>query len=312
MFLKDGRVAIQDLKYKVSGSRVNEIMNIQTDKPITDSVLYATFGQRLIADGRAVDPAEIYYQYDDLRHVLKLPILFPVEDFRGGGIYLGFDQLYKNNKRLAEKALKGETIELSSMIDYTDMQLTSAQLNSLRKSLKDMGYVEISSANGVNKSGLFYLTENRIKIELLPDTLVKALGSKKVINGESIKIGYKDVGESGQIKAKGDYAISDDKLTIKLLDGVYPEHVEAITRSGKVVSVVVAGSSGWQGGTVRGIARWLLTSPEFIDDPIVNAVLIDNGTDHMLKVADRWVVDSSRGWREGRIQAVILLTQQPN
>lgn len=309
---KNGTVKILDLKYEIDKDKV-KIIDAQNNEPITEEILYATFGQRLMRTDekgtKAVELPKIYDQFDDIRHVLKLPIVIPVEGYRGGGLYLGFGQLYKDDKRLVQKALNNEPIELSLTVDYEDMELIRTQAESLKNALLEKGYEEKEFPEKVKDFGQFYISHERIKIKLKPKTLRDALGKEKKKDSKMVEMGYKDVGKINQIKEKGEYAIHGDTLTIKLLDGVYPHHIEAITESGKVVSVVVTGSSGWLGCTIPGITNWLLTAPEFKDDPIVNAVLIDNGNDHMMKVGNRWVVDPRGGTRGGRIQSVIILVK---
>ncbi|MDP8254077.1 MAG: hypothetical protein P9X27_06775 [Candidatus Kaelpia aquatica] len=305
---KDGSVTMRNLSYDSIGEDVR-IIDQEQDIDITEDVEYAFFGQRLIWEGEIVDVVDHYEQFSDLRQVLKSAIIFPMDDIWGGGMYLGFDQMFEKEGMFIQKALNGEVIEIDLLVKYDGLDLNVVQIESLRKSLSDRGYLEQSSIDNVSNPGDFFLTPNQIRIQLKHETVRDALSQTKEVNGVVLEMGYREVVDASSVKEPGDFIVADDTLTIKFLEGVYPHHIEAVTESGRVVSIVVSGSSGWCGGTVKGITEWIAQMPEFKNDPITHAIVIDNGADAMLWLGGDFLArpNSLRG---GNVQAAILLIRE--
>ncbi len=299
---ENGRVSVEDLKYEedenkdVRVIKVNITQDGVTEEDITDKIQSATYGQRLIREGNKVAPTEIYKEYDDLRHILKLPVVISDKTMLSGGIYFGMYQLFENDKIKVKESLEGESIALDRLLDYENMELSDEKINSLRNSLKELGYVQANSLDDVESIGQFYITSDRVRIYLNENDLRKALNY----------IGYTEVKSSKTVKERGDYRIGEEKVNIVLKLGVYPHHIEAVTESGEVISLTVLGKSGFKGGTIRGITDWLKNCPEFQEDSIQNAVLLDNGGDPMIWTPEGFLAKPSTS-REGRVQSVILL-----
>ncbi|MBI2119130.1 MAG: phosphotransferase [Elusimicrobia bacterium] len=86
------------------------------DQDITDKIKYAFFGQQIVKDGK-YNLEEITEQFDDIRHVLRLP-MFKSEKFSGDGrFYFGFSdgrgELLEQDKDKLDDAARGEPVSLS-------------------------------------------------------------------------------------------------------------------------------------------------------------------------------------------------------
>ncbi|MBI4971589.1 MAG: protein kinase [Candidatus Omnitrophica bacterium] len=113
----DGTVSIMTLKFKDSKGQAGifDVFDAE-EKDQSQEIKSAIYGQRIIKNGKFNLDA-VADQFDDLRHLLRLPVFeFGLEKFSGGQLCLGFSdgsgELYKDKKKLG-RAVRGEVVTLS-------------------------------------------------------------------------------------------------------------------------------------------------------------------------------------------------------
>jgi hypothetical protein len=97
----------------------------------------------------------------------------------------------------------------------------------------------------------------------------------------------------------GQFSLQAGKLDVVLLDGLYPHNMIGITKSGRVISVVLRGLSNRLGVSIRGAAEIMA------DLGAEDALLIDNGGDVMMCFGDDQVLGSAEGERN-RLRSILL------
>lgn len=76
----DSAVKIAKLKFN---NYTRQVIEESSNKDITDDTEFAVFGQQLVEDGQIVDFRNIVTQFEDIRHLFKLPNINPSESLPG-------------------------------------------------------------------------------------------------------------------------------------------------------------------------------------------------------------------------------------
>jgi hypothetical protein len=112
--------------------------------------------------------------------------------------------------------------------------------------------------------------------------------------------GYYKVDEP---KERGQFSLRNQKLTVILLDGLYPHNMIGVRKDGVVISVVLRGLSNRLGVSILGAAE-LMASLGAQD-----ALILDNGADVMMCFDGDQVLGSPEGERY-RLRSVILFRKE--
>jgi hypothetical protein len=112
--------------------------------------------------------------------------------------------------------------------------------------------------------------------------------------------GYDKVDEP---KVRGQFSLKNRKLTVMLLDGLYPHNMIGVRKDGVVMSVVLRGLSNRLGVSILGAAE-VMASLDAQD-----AVILDNGGDVMMDFGGDQVLGSAKGERN-RLRSVLLFRKE--
>ncbi|MBI3320935.1 MAG: NAD-dependent epimerase/dehydratase family protein, partial [Candidatus Omnitrophica bacterium] len=161
---KDGTVRVEDLEYRLKPDGSTEVFSVPQQRAVTETIRFATSGQRVLKAGRPVPPAQIAEQWADLRWVFKFPY------YQAGGIdtYFGMDQLLDEDAMpngLARQAMEGEPVTLRLEIRGQPLEP-----DALRKALHDpeSNYREVASPAQILSEGDYAIHGDEITIRLRP------------------------------------------------------------------------------------------------------------------------------------------------
>lgn len=104
-------------------------------------------------------------------------------------------------------------------------------------------------------------------------------------------------------KERGEFSLKNGKLTMVLLDGMYPHNIIGIRKDGVLISVVLHGLSNRLGVSILGVGEIManLGAQE--------AAILDNGGDVMMNFCGTQVLGSAEGGRN-RIRSILLFRQE--
>ncbi len=113
VLLKNGRKMVLSLKFMdEKGRRGAFLADDPAPADILNQIECAVYGQRIVKDGRPHILAAAATEFDDLRHLLRLPMFKVGNDLLHIGFSDGAGELY--NKALIEMAVRGEPVGLSA------------------------------------------------------------------------------------------------------------------------------------------------------------------------------------------------------
>ena len=103
--------------------------------------------------------------------------------------------------------------------------------------------------------------------------------------------GYKPAASMDEVNVEGEYFIDrqNNTITIRFLRGINPHNICGIDKDGNLVSIVVAGRSGWRGIT------FVETQSRLKEMGINDAIVFDNGADVMMNVSGYYPIPSFTG-----------------
>jgi Cft2 family RNA processing exonuclease/beta-phosphoglucomutase-like phosphatase (HAD superfamily)/ADP-ribose pyrophosphatase YjhB (NUDIX family)/1-acyl-sn-glycerol-3-phosphate acyltransferase len=256
VYWKDRRVSIQDVRYKLDDAADPFEPHARIfigDRDVTDEVIFATFGQRLVKTDpesavdavTRVDLATLIGrgEFQDLRHVFQLPLFTSMDfsdmekDVAGGGVYLGLEQLAQNHYALAAEAYHGPVM-LERRISYVSSSGRAVTRTTRHEKLK---------------------TKN----------LKKKLES----------YGYREV---EKVRDRGEFRFDPgtERLEIFLKLDPYPHTMVGIDGKGNFMAVAVSGKSGRHGPTLEEMQEIAVRKD------MVDAILLVNGGSSRMAVAD--------------------------
>jgi hypothetical protein len=258
----DGRVSSEDLTFRQKAGEgpdrveVSRAADREAANPLGSKIRFAVFGQRLVQNGAAVPVENLASQFDDVFHLYRFPELQSKDESGGKGKFNDwFVRQFKGSVK---------------------HPMTAKDRPLLWEALKNGGYVTIDLA------GLF-AEQPALNIG---DIKANALNKR----------GYTEVSERGKDQlAEGEYYIKENKLFIRLRPFPYPHDLIGITKSGKVVAIVLPGDKTKD----RGYAIPRTSRPDvpqlqdvilqaLPEDPIQDVFLLANSKDAFV-------------WRDGAI-----------
>lgn len=177
---EDDRVSIEELKYESTGDGKWKYTVVGKDTKEDDPhIKYATFGQRIVKEGEAFDPKDIYEQFYDIRHILDLPHI-------GRGLYFGWGQLKQDNQKIPEAFEKAITLDFK----FRGSESRDWEPEEINTKLQDKaGYKNVSYAANKRKDNLEpgeYIIEGdqihiRLKEAIYPHNIIGVKKDGQVI-----------------------------------------------------------------------------------------------------------------------------------
>ncbi|MFH1208597.1 MAG: HEAT repeat domain-containing protein, partial [Candidatus Omnitrophota bacterium] len=263
---KDGTVTSEDLRFlrdaNVQG-RIRVYRAADAEKTdLGDKINFAVFGQRLIENGTSVPMDRLAYQFSDIPQIVNGP-QFLTKKPDGGPEYgpaIGRDHLLTG----PERPIKPEDRPV------------------ITEAVRRDGYVEIDLTpylNGEKDLGAY------VKEGATPAEIREAIEKGALQNW---LWDYKKIGAKLPQEMKtGEYYIEGNTLHIKLTLARYPHNLIGITKSGKVVAVVLTGKKYLENGkgyTIPEIQEIVTRKQQEKGDPIVSVFLLANSKDAFKRI----------------------------
>lgn len=231
---------------------------LSRERTINDDLKWAISGYPLIIAGQKVSLEEIARNVSDLRHIWSLP------------------KLQNSISKYLEKSLKGKSknIKLEFYFGFDKLREGDYFFDAVREKTlvfemrvitDDLWKDTICSICNIN-------TEDLERCEIY-NKLGEILLKREDLVQDFKRAGYEEVSEPDQIKSRGQFAIQDNRLYVKLLPGIYPHHLIGISENGNIVNVSIGGLSGRTGVTIE-------DTQEFCQEiGLKDAIIFDNGFD---------------------------------
>ncbi|MFA4029325.1 MAG: hypothetical protein GDYSWBUE_002205 [Candidatus Fervidibacterota bacterium] len=287
---KDGHVTVEDIWFARENGRVIVLRKMDdTIEDITDEVDFATSGQPLVRNGRAVPLEQIAEQWYDTRHLVQ-PLRLSIN---GTALFVPNAQLQQG---LLRKALcQPVHIRLEAQVDeQTVLPLT---VSGWLKMAKEKPSALASASNFLKGRGILKGQEN-------PDdssVLLLAAETMESLLDEALKgAGYRLVDDSRPLR-EGEARFVNGHLEIFLKKALYPHNIFLGWFDGSCGFVIFPGKSGREGTTIH-YAQQFLTEELKVQD----AILLDNGGDVRLWYRGQYLVPSSETREE--IRSILALT----
>jgi hypothetical protein len=251
-------IEIKLLRFNRYQRRVREVMDRQgSERDVTDRLEFAVFAQQLVEGGQLVDFRRIVAQFEDIRHLFKLPNINP--------------NIRLSNTRQAQRPRMLFGDERVDDVWFGEREMTRpGREDLLRHALTEPILLDRTFEN----MGVGW------------DLLTAAFGAPT--GG-----GYRELkGEHALYapRARGEWRrYSDNVLEVFLQRNVYAYTMLGLNEAGDVVASAAAGQAGKVGQTLEGMAQ------NMISMGARDVLLCDEGNDVFQWVANKYTVEPRRG-----------------
>lgn len=254
---KDGALlSIETLRLNLHARKVCKILDYN-EEDITERIEFAVFGQQLVRNGELVDFRRIVNQFEDIRHLFKLPNINPNIDL----------DVVKQRRR--PRMLFGE--DRNDDVWFGEREMTiSGKEDLLRHALTEP-----------------------ILLNRQFDTMGAGWDLVEASFSASTGGGYRELkGEQSLYapRARGEWRrYSETMVEIYLQRNVYAYTMIGLDKNGNIIASAAGGLAGRVGQTLEGMAQ------NMISVGAKDVLLIDEGNDVFQRLHDRYSVEPRRG-----------------
>jgi len=252
----DKRLSIDLLRFGIHRRRVFRTREGR-EEDITDKTEFAVFGQQLVRGGQPVDFRNIVTQFEDIRHLFKLPNIDPDVDLHGA----------RQGKR--PRMLFGE--------DRVD----------------DVWFGEREMTAHGKEDLLRHALTEPILLDRQFETMGAGWDLVRAAFAAPTGGGYRELSDDAALyppRSRGEWRqYSEMMVEIYLQRNVYAYTMLGLDEAGNVIASAAGGLAGRVGQTLEGMAQNMITAGAR------DVLLIDEGNDVFQRLEQRYTVEPRRG-----------------
>lgn len=250
-------LTIELLRFNIYKRRVFRVVSERTEEDITEQIEFAVFGQQLVREGQLVDFRNIVTQFEDIRHLFKLPNINPNTELKDT----------RQTKR--PRMLFGD--DRNDDVWFGEREMT--------------------------KPGKEDLLRHALTEPILLDRQFETMGAGWDLIEDAFSAptggGYRELkGEQSLYtpRARGEWRrYSETMVEIYLQRNVYAYTMLGLDYAGNIIASAAGGLAGRVGQTLEGMAQNMISAGA------KDVLLLDEGNDVFQRLESGYTVEPRRG-----------------